>query len=76
MASLTVGSESPLLSLPNHEDGMFVSWGCGEFGQHCHKVNGDVSFEDGIIDQFSQSRSSRIKLMACGASHTIVVTSK
>ena len=61
---------------PPPDQGSFFSWGCGEFGQHCHKRSGDVLFMEGFVKKFSGSHGNKIKHMACGASHTIVVTSK
>ena len=49
-----------------------ISWGCGAFGQHCHAHTEDVSIQDGLLDSFTE----RAKFVACGASHTIVVSSR
>ncbi|XP_035829499.1 uncharacterized protein LOC118479034 [Aplysia californica] len=49
-----------------------TSWGCGEFGQHGHDVTGNLDFRAGDITHHSYL--GRIKLAACGSSHTIVVT--
>ncbi|KAL3865613.1 hypothetical protein ACJMK2_042985, partial [Sinanodonta woodiana] len=62
--------------LDNSEEGRFMCWGCGEFGQHCHGQTKEVSFADGLVSKFSQQYNMRIKLVGCGASHTIAVTSK
>lgn len=50
-----------------------ISWGCGEFGQHSHGHKEDVAFCDGLVKKFPTVPT---KLIACGASHTILVTSK
>ncbi|XP_048734330.2 uncharacterized protein LOC125650251 isoform X3 [Ostrea edulis] len=48
-----------------------ISWGCGEFGQHSHGHKEDVAFCDGLVKKFPTVPT---KLIACGASHTILVT--
>ncbi|KAK3601176.1 hypothetical protein CHS0354_004375 [Potamilus streckersoni] len=60
--------------LDNSEEGRFICWGCGEFGQHCHGQTKDVSFADGLVSKFSKQYNMRIKLVGCGASHTVAVT--
>ncbi|XP_076102267.1 uncharacterized protein LOC143071676 isoform X3 [Mytilus galloprovincialis] len=54
------------------EDSNLISWGCGEFGQHGHGIQEDVPIDDGLIDNFINN--SQVKMVACGASHVIVVT--
>ena len=54
----------------------FISWGCGEFGQHGHGAQEDVTIGDGLMENFCQRKNSDVKMSACGASHVIVVTSK
>ncbi|CAH1796404.1 unnamed protein product [Owenia fusiformis] len=56
------------------ERGKFLCWGSGEFYQHCHKNEKDVGGHDGIVEQFSSKYGSRIRLVSCGSSHSIVVT--
>lgn len=56
------------------EDSNLISWGCGEFGQHGHGIQEDIPIDDGLIDNFINN--SQVKMVACGASHVIVVTSK
>ena len=56
--------------------GYFVCWGCGEFGQHCHDNKQEVTFQDGVVEKFCGHQSGRVKHVACGSSHTVVVTSK
>lgn len=56
----------------------FCCWGYGEFGQNCHGGcggKGNVRLEEGDVKQFDL-HGERIKLMSCGASHTVVVTGK
>ncbi|XP_061172977.1 uncharacterized protein LOC133182235 isoform X1 [Saccostrea echinata] len=48
-----------------------ISWGCGEFGQHCHGYKEDVAFSNGLLKGFPTRQT---KFIACGASHTILVT--
>nr|XP_006811681.1 PREDICTED: X-linked retinitis pigmentosa GTPase regulator-like [Saccoglossus kowalevskii] len=57
--------------------GQLIGWGCGEFGQHGHgAIKTDIDVQHGLIDNFSKvdHPSSCVKLIACGASHTIIVT--
>ncbi|XP_078313714.1 uncharacterized protein LOC111129310 isoform X6 [Crassostrea virginica] len=51
--------------------GELISWGCGEFGQHCHGTKEDVPYSSGLL---KDNLSGCVKFVACGASHTIVVT--
>ncbi|XP_059163322.1 X-linked retinitis pigmentosa GTPase regulator-like [Physella acuta] len=46
-----------------------ISWGGGEFGQHGHQVQTDVSFHDGCLPLPGQ-----VKMVACGSGHTVAVT--
>ncbi|XP_070542168.1 uncharacterized protein [Ptychodera flava] len=56
--------------------GELIGWGCGEFGQHGHGSGGDVSAEQGLLKIFSRTGDplSCAKIIACGASHTVIVT--
>ncbi|XP_070542195.1 uncharacterized protein [Ptychodera flava] len=56
--------------------GELIGWGCGEFGQHGHGSGGDVSAEQGLLKIFSRTGDplSCTKIIACGASHTVIVT--
>ncbi|XP_078690697.1 uncharacterized protein LOC144921490 isoform X2 [Branchiostoma floridae x Branchiostoma belcheri] len=56
------------------EDGSLVVWGCGEFGQNGHGRVGDVAATEGLVAEFPPKNGARVKLLACGASHSIVVT--
>lgn len=56
------------------EDSNFISWGCGEFGQHGHGLQEDIGIAEGLIDRFRDK--CQVKMAACGASHVIVVTSR
>jgi len=59
-----------------NDESNFISWGCGEFGQHGHGAQEDVTIGDGLMENFCQRKNSNVKMSACGASHVIVVTSK
>ncbi|XP_033749791.1 uncharacterized protein LOC117334342 isoform X2 [Pecten maximus] len=54
--------------------GRVVCWGCNEFGQNSSQMKKDVAFKDGLLSNFSNDLGGRVKLAACGASHTLVVT--
>lgn len=56
--------------------GHLLCWGCGEFGQHGHGYKKEVQFLDGALELFYGPRENQAKHIACGASHTAVVTSK
>ena len=55
--------------------GHVLCWGCGEFGQHGHGYTKGVSFLDGALEPFCGVKKAQVKHIACGASHTAVVTS-
>ncbi|CAH1254303.1 HERC6 [Branchiostoma lanceolatum] len=65
----TKSSESPSV-----EDGSLLVWGCGEFGQTGQGKVGDVAATEGLVAEFPPKNGARVKLLACGASHSIVVT--
>lgn len=56
--------------------GHLLSWGCGEFGQHGHGYKKEIAFLDGALEMFCGPREHQAKYVACGASHTAIVTSK
>ncbi|KAK3097505.1 hypothetical protein FSP39_010255 [Pinctada imbricata] len=56
----------------SQDDNQLLSWGCGEFGQHCHRHKTDVPIHDGLLKEFGGK--DRVKFVACGASHSVVVT--
>ncbi|XP_077989209.1 uncharacterized protein LOC144443553 isoform X2 [Glandiceps talaboti] len=63
------------------DKGELISWGCGEFGQHGHGgvgTDGNIGFDQGLLNwktlSGTESPESCIKLIACGASHTVIVT--
>ncbi|XP_061409735.1 uncharacterized protein LOC133343844 isoform X1 [Lethenteron reissneri] len=50
------------------------AWGCGEFGQHGHGQGANVESHQGWLPQFSTEHLGAVQLIACGATHTLVVT--
>ncbi|OWF41330.1 uncharacterized protein LOC110462625 isoform X2 [Mizuhopecten yessoensis] len=54
--------------------GRVVCWGCNEFGQNSKQAKDDVAFKDGLLSHFSSDLGGQVKVAACGASHTLVVT--
>ena len=57
------------------EPRVLVCWGCGEFGQHGHGQVGDVRCQDGLLPlDFDGGGDARVKAVACGSSHTVIVT--
>lgn len=55
-------------------EGMLFCWGCGELGQDGHGGTAVVKSEDGLLDAFTPQKLGRVKLFACGSSHSVVVT--
>lgn len=51
-----------------------LCWGSGELGQTGHGRPGDISPEEAHLREFTVARLGEVKLMACGSSHSIVVT--
>ncbi|XP_078617529.1 uncharacterized protein LOC144885472 isoform X2 [Branchiostoma floridae x Branchiostoma japonicum] len=56
------------------EDGSLLVWGSGEFGQTGQGRVGDVGVTEGLVAEFPPKNGAGVKLLACGASHSIVVT--
>lgn len=50
---------------------MLHAWGCGRFGQHGKDTDANVSVEDSTVDDL---KDETVKLVGCGASHTLVFT--
>lgn len=54
-----------------------LCWGCGEFGQHCHGEQNDVSFDRSPVFTFKgDNPKCRVKYVGCGASHNVIITGK
>ncbi|XP_046350491.2 uncharacterized protein LOC124131328 isoform X1 [Haliotis rufescens] len=52
-----------------------LCWGCGEFGQHCHGEQNDVSFDRSPVFTFKgDNPKCRVKYVGCGASHNVIIT--
>lgn len=51
-----------------------LCWGSGELGQHGHGRKEDVCSEDGHLKEFTAAGLGRVKLLACGSSHSVVIT--
>ncbi|XP_067463736.1 uncharacterized protein [Thunnus thynnus] len=51
-----------------------LCWGSGELGQNGHGRPGEISPEEAHLREFTVARLGGVKLMACGSSHSIVVT--
>lgn len=51
-----------------------LCWGSGELGQTGHGRPGDIGPEDAHLREFTEDRLGRVKLLACGSSHSIVIT--
>ncbi|XP_041127284.1 ultraviolet-B receptor UVR8-like [Polyodon spathula] len=55
-------------------EGMLFCWGCGELGQNGHGGTADVKSKDGLLEAFTPQKLGRVKLFACGSSHSVIVT--
>lgn len=51
-----------------------LCWGSGELGQTGHGRPGDIGPEEAHLTEFTLARLGRAKLLACGSSHSIVIT--
>ena len=60
-----------------NESDTLLCWGCGEHGQNTSTDTDDVGADLSHVTQLGDSQSNaRIKLTACGSSHSIAVTCK
>ena len=81
-----VESDSDDNTLPQHvslchtadnDRGRLLCWGNGEFGQTGRGRTSDVSCQRGLLEQYATSEhGARVKIVACGSSHTVIVTGK
>ncbi|XP_056233280.1 X-linked retinitis pigmentosa GTPase regulator-like isoform X2 [Seriola aureovittata] len=51
-----------------------LCWGSGELGQNGCGRPGDIGPEEAHLREFTATRRGTVKLLACGSSHSIVVT--
>ncbi|XP_054628481.1 X-linked retinitis pigmentosa GTPase regulator-like isoform X2 [Dunckerocampus dactyliophorus] len=51
-----------------------LCWGNGDLGQTGHGGTGDITPEDSHLGEFTEGGLGRVKLMACGSAHSVVVT--
>nr|XP_020450253.1 serine/threonine-protein kinase Nek9-like [Monopterus albus] len=51
-----------------------LCWGSGALGQTGHGRPGDIGPDEAHLRDFTVARLGRVKLLACGSSHSIVVT--
>lgn len=51
-----------------------LCWGSGELGQTGHGRPGDIGPEKACLREFTEGQLGRVKLLACGSSHSIVIT--
>lgn len=69
----------PLLCLCSQDvqcelDMNLLCWGSGELGQTGHGRPGDIGPEEAHLTEFTRVQLGRVKLLACGSSHSIVIT--
>ncbi|XP_027132478.1 probable E3 ubiquitin-protein ligase HERC2 isoform X3 [Larimichthys crocea] len=51
-----------------------LCWGSGELGQTGHGRPGDIGPEEAHLTEFTRVQLGWVKLLACGSSHSIVIT--
>ncbi|XP_061905559.1 RCC1 and BTB domain-containing protein 2-like [Entelurus aequoreus] len=51
-----------------------LCWGNGGLGQSGHGRPGDITPEDSHLAEFTEGGLGRVKMMACGSTHSVVVT--
>nr|XP_046242999.1 RCC1 domain-containing protein RUG3, mitochondrial-like isoform X2 [Scatophagus argus] len=51
-----------------------LCWGSGELGQTGHSRPGDTGPDEAHLREFTVGRLGRVKLLACGSSHSMVIT--
>ncbi|KAL7391855.1 hypothetical protein ABVT39_015765 [Epinephelus coioides] len=78
------GTEPPSGQTGKHVDGWkdmqceldmnLLCWGSGELGQSGHGRPGEINPEEAHLREFTKAWLGRVKLLACGSSHSIVVT--
>lgn len=66
--------ERPLESESAFDGGLLVVWGCGEFGQHGHGHSEDVPCGDAVGSPLWLGPDRMVVEVACGSSHTLVLT--
>lgn len=54
--------------------GLLLVWGCGEFGQHGHGHKRDVHCADALGSPLWLGQDRMVLRVACGSSHTLVLT--
>ncbi|XP_031574986.1 serine/threonine-protein kinase Nek9-like [Actinia tenebrosa] len=72
-SELTSGEESQF-DVSDEDAGLLLVWGCGEFGQHGHGHQNDVTITAGCMNHLILGQDGLVALVACGSSHTIVIT--
>ena len=76
ISSELTSDEETHLDVSDEDAGLLLVWGCGEFGQHGHRHQNDVPISAGSMNHLILGQDSIVALVACGSSHTIVVTGK
>ena len=64
----------PLESKRTFNGGLLIVWGCGEFGQHGHGHSEDVTCGDAVGSPLWLGQERMVVEVACGSSHTLVLT--
>ena len=73
----TLSQHVSLCHTVDNDGGRLLCWGNGEFGQTGQGRTSDISCQRGLLKQFATSEhDARVKIVACGSSHTVVVTRK
>lgn len=63
--------------IANEDRGRLLCWGSGEFGQTGRGRTNDISCQHGLLERFTTTPpGGRVKFVACGSSHTVIVTGR
>lgn len=66
--------DRPHSKLSSFDGGLLIVWGCGEFGQHGHGHCEDVPIDDALASPLWLGQDRMVVEVACGSSHTLVLT--
>lgn len=56
------------------DGGKLLVWGCGEFGQHGHGHQNDISLSTGLCNPLLLGQDVVVAKVVCGSSHTVCIT--
>lgn len=74
ISSEITSDEESHFDVSDEDAGLLLVWGCGEFGQHGHGHQNHVTITAGSMNHLILGQDGLVALVACGSSHTIVIT--